>query len=154
MLILSRRQNERINFPALGITIEVLRTGTRKIQLGIDAPADVRVVRDELSWREEEFGSTLNSTESNAVRTELRAVAMAIRLCQNQLRQGLNDHAESALDDAINSLHQLEERIIQENLFRPEVNGVVKEPSANYQTSGTTNLSAIVDDWLVNYFVA
>lgn len=49
MLVLSRRQNEQIAFPELGITVEVLRTKGGSVRLGISAPQDVRVLRGELA---------------------------------------------------------------------------------------------------------
>lgn len=48
MLVLSRRCNERIVFPTLGISIEVRQIASRKVQLAIDAPRDIRIFRQEL----------------------------------------------------------------------------------------------------------
>ena len=48
MLVLSRREEQTITFPDLGITIQVLRTGGHQVRIGIDAPRSVRVLRGEL----------------------------------------------------------------------------------------------------------
>ena len=48
MLVLTRRQNERIVLPELGIAIEVVRIKGNAVQIGIDAPPSVRVMRQEL----------------------------------------------------------------------------------------------------------
>ena len=49
MLVLSRKENERLIFPSLGISIEVSQIRGNKVRLGIDAPADVPVLREELA---------------------------------------------------------------------------------------------------------
>lgn len=49
MLILTRRVHQKVLFPGLGITVEVLGVGRRTIRLGVDAPREIRVLRDELT---------------------------------------------------------------------------------------------------------
>jgi carbon storage regulator CsrA len=49
MLVLSRRLDEKILFPELGITVQVTEIKGGKVRLGIEAPAEVRVLREELS---------------------------------------------------------------------------------------------------------
>jgi carbon storage regulator len=51
MLVLSRRENERVRLGD-SIVITVVRVAGDKVRLGIEAPADVRVLRDELAARE------------------------------------------------------------------------------------------------------
>ncbi len=48
MLVLSRRESETILFPSLGITLEVLRIQGKRTRIGIDAPSDIPIVRDEI----------------------------------------------------------------------------------------------------------
>lgn len=48
MLVLSRRVNERIVVPSLGVTLVVLEVKGKKVRLGISAPANVRIARQEL----------------------------------------------------------------------------------------------------------
>ena len=48
MLVLSRHEKERVLFPNLGISVQVVRINRDKVKLGIDAPADVQVLREEL----------------------------------------------------------------------------------------------------------
>ncbi len=47
MLVLTRKQSEMINIGD-DITIKVIRTGSNSVKIGIEAPADVRVLRSEL----------------------------------------------------------------------------------------------------------
>jgi carbon storage regulator len=48
MLVLSRRENERIKLGD-SIVVTVVRLSGDKVRLGIDAPADVVVLREELT---------------------------------------------------------------------------------------------------------
>jgi carbon storage regulator len=47
MLVLSRRESERIRLGD-SIVVTVVRLGRDKVRLGIEAPSDVLVLRDEL----------------------------------------------------------------------------------------------------------
>jgi carbon storage regulator CsrA len=51
MLVLSRRCNERIVFPTLGISVEVRRVAGTRVHLAIDAPSNIRIYRQELLER-------------------------------------------------------------------------------------------------------
>lgn len=48
MLVLSRKRDEALVFPSLGIEVRVLEIRWDRVRIGIDAPANVRVLRDEL----------------------------------------------------------------------------------------------------------
>jgi carbon storage regulator CsrA len=53
MLVLSRREQESIVFPKLGIRIEVTRIRGKAISVGIEAPESVRVLRGEIATLED-----------------------------------------------------------------------------------------------------
>ena len=48
MLVLSRRTNEIISFPELGITLKILKVKGRAVSVGIEAPDDIQILRGEL----------------------------------------------------------------------------------------------------------
>lgn len=48
MLVLSRSSAESIEFPGLGISIKVLQLSRSRVRLGIDAPSNIQVRRQEL----------------------------------------------------------------------------------------------------------
>jgi carbon storage regulator CsrA len=48
MLVLTRRLNESIVIPALGITVRVLAVRGGRARLGVEAPREVAVLRGEL----------------------------------------------------------------------------------------------------------
>ena len=51
MLVLSRRVNEKVIFPTLGIAIEVRRIAGNRVQLAIAAPAEIPIFRHEVLER-------------------------------------------------------------------------------------------------------
>jgi carbon storage regulator len=61
MLVLSRKQNERIRVGE-SVVLTVVRVGGDKVRLGIEAPPSMRVLRDELEDDEEEVELALTST--------------------------------------------------------------------------------------------
>ena len=48
MLVLSRKTNETIELPELGISIEVIKIKGGTVRLGVKAPESIRILRDEL----------------------------------------------------------------------------------------------------------
>lgn len=52
MLVLSRRESEKILFPSLGISVEIVKIQGRKTRLGINAPADIPVLRHECAVKQ------------------------------------------------------------------------------------------------------
>jgi carbon storage regulator len=48
MLVLSRRCGEAIVLPGLDLTVRVVAIKGGVVRLGIDAPQDIRIVREEL----------------------------------------------------------------------------------------------------------
>lgn len=51
MLVLSRGNRQKVVFPTLGISVEILRIECSKVRVGIDAPSDVPVHRSEVADR-------------------------------------------------------------------------------------------------------
>lgn len=54
MLVLSRRESEKIFFPDLGISLEIVRVKGNTVRVGINAPQEVRVLRGELMDRSQD----------------------------------------------------------------------------------------------------
>jgi carbon storage regulator len=72
MLVLSRKQNERIRVGD-SVVVTVVRVSGDKVRIGIEAPANVRVLRDELD--EESRGAvTLEPSSELPIPRLLRCV--------------------------------------------------------------------------------
>ena len=60
MLVLSRKQNERIRVGD-SVVVTVVRVSGDKVRIGIEAPPSMRVLRDELEEEVDEVELTLTS---------------------------------------------------------------------------------------------
>ncbi|QDT01675.1 carbon storage regulator [Rubripirellula lacrimiformis] len=48
MLVVSRRTGETIEFPSVGVVVRVVGLGKSRIQLGVEAPREIAIMRGEL----------------------------------------------------------------------------------------------------------
>jgi carbon storage regulator CsrA len=99
MLVLSRREGQRVLFPDLDISVQVLPGKGSSVRLGIDAPAGVNILREELA-----AATIMVARKSEPDRHELRgrlnAVALALNVVEKQLKAGLGAEAECTLREA------------------------------------------------------
>lgn len=115
MLVLTRRPNDKILFPKLGIAIHVVRVDGRSVRLGIDAPRDVHVVRHELT--EDSFLHKSSAplappvpALTHAIRNQLQMALVSLHLVQRLLELGRIDpeEVEQQLGQAIEQLEAME----------------------------------------------
>lgn len=66
MLVLSRRQNERIRVGD-AVVVTVVRVSGDKVRIGIEAPAHVKVLRDELPIEVEAVPATVHAATAPAI---------------------------------------------------------------------------------------
>ncbi|MBX7102850.1 MAG: carbon storage regulator [Gemmataceae bacterium] len=59
MLVLTRRPDESVLFPQLGISVKVIRVSGSVVRVGVDAPSDLRVLRGELACETKPDAATL-----------------------------------------------------------------------------------------------
>jgi carbon storage regulator CsrA len=64
MLVLSRRCNEKVIFPTVGISIEVRRITHSRVQLAITAPSDIPIYRQEVLERRAREDASHESQQS------------------------------------------------------------------------------------------
>ena len=76
MLVLARQLNERIILPSLGVNIEVVGIKPHSVRLGIDAPAEIPILREEVLLRGDA------STAAKQGTTDVPASARLIRIKQ------------------------------------------------------------------------
>src|SRR5262245_41719095 len=107
MLVLSRRPDERIVFPHLGITVRVLRIQGNAVRIGVEAPPDVRVLRHELADEPGGHGPPARSL-AHELCNRLNKVNLALHLTQRQLETGNTALAEASLADALKRLEELD----------------------------------------------
>jgi len=117
MLVLSRRPGQKVVFPSLGVTIEVLRAGGSVTKLGVEAPDDVPVMRDEVLARQaaaadpapSEAPSAEDRSRRHAWRNKLNSLMLKLQLLQIQLQVGQSEDPEQRLAEVISELTDLEQ---------------------------------------------
>lgn len=124
MLILSRRPTEAINFPQLRISVSIVSVKGNRVQVGIDAPPEIRVLRHELepnsADRAEVFKGLAGSPQSPGLtarathefRNRLNKATLGLHLAQKQLEAGLVESADKSLTMALSRLAELENTVL------------------------------------------
>jgi CheY-like chemotaxis protein/sRNA-binding carbon storage regulator CsrA len=116
MLVLSRRPGQKIVFPSLGIAIEVLRTSGTVTRLGVEAPFNVPVMRDEVVARRSQATdappaapmSAAERQKQHTWRNKLNHLLLKLQLLQVELEHGESDDPEHHLAEVIAELTEME----------------------------------------------
>ena len=101
MLVLSRRPNEKILLPAANVTVEVVSIKHGTVRLGIAAPRDVAVWREELWNKAGQPQASLAAADQSGpeaamrdlrhlVRNRLNVAAIGLALLRRQLDAALD----------------------------------------------------------------
>ncbi len=114
MLVLSRRPGQKVLFPSLGIAIEVLRSRGSVTRLGIEAPDDVPVVRDEVLAQTGATGNSLTVSSKDRERrhtwrNKLNHLMLKLQILQRQLELGQAGDPERNLAEVFSELTDLEQ---------------------------------------------
>jgi carbon storage regulator CsrA len=121
MLVLSSRVREKIVFPAFRTAIQVVAVQAGVVRLGIEAPEEVRVLREALPDREAEWGPPPEAfTEPSHLRLNqlvdrrLEVARRGLSELRQRLRAGAAEDAETILERLDEDLHLLRRRVCRE----------------------------------------
>ncbi len=117
MLVLTRRPGQKVVFPSLGVTIEILRSRGSVTRLGIGAPDDVPVLRDEVLAKRTALADAQPSSPQPAenrerrheLRNRLNHLMLKLQLLEYQLQFGAPPDSETQLAEVISGLTELEQ---------------------------------------------
>lgn len=148
MLVLSRKEDQSIVFPNLGISIEIVRVQGNKVCVGVEAPKAIRVVRGELQsvadpndkvcspdFQLGQFMEVLPIQTRNELREHLNVAGLAVHTAQKQCELGGLENAEFFLAKAVEALAQLNKMFEVSQAADPT--DCVKEPQAGYALART-----------------
>lgn len=118
MLVLSRRPGQKVVFPGLGITIDVLRSKGSVVRLGIDAPEEVTILREEVMKSDTDADNedpaaaskypSRNREDRHTWRNKLNKGLLKLQLLQRQIEVGQAVDLEKCLSDVLTELSELE----------------------------------------------
>ena len=117
MLVLSRRENEKVVFANLGVSVEVLRLAGKVVRLGIQAPAEIQILREELadptavgdaSANHRPPVASLAKTIRHTIRNRLNIASLGLQVLQRRLELGDADAAEATIAKIFNELSEID----------------------------------------------
>ena len=141
MLVLTRRENEKIIFPDVDISVEVVSISGSRARLGVRAPSDIRILRQEIAEdssqaarpkpRSQQGGNPL----SHSVRNRLNAASIAAQLLRRQMEHALYSNADETARMLLEELGELNQELVN-SAKKPE------KPS----TEGQRRRALLVED--------
>ncbi len=122
MLVLARQLNERIILPTIPATLEVVAIKPGSVRLGIDAPPEVTIVREEVLHRSgvspaalfaqaDPDATTRLSQIRHVLRNRLHTVALSLDLLRQQLPAKPDSGLEAMLQRMENEIRTLDQQM-------------------------------------------
>ena len=153
MLVVTRNENDRIVFPQLGISVEVIQLNRSKVKLGVEAPKSVRVVRNELCEGEE---SKLLKTSSSIdvaakmlnheIANNLNRAMLKLQLAKKMLEQGESVAGLERLTAGIADLNALEQGKSLPKTKAASPPSLIAAPTENAPVKNNQLSVLVVDD--------
>lgn len=120
MLVLSRRPGEEFVFPALDITIRIVRVEGGTTRVAIDAPRDIQVMRGELLKGDRAPAATPGRDGMHELCNRLSKATLSLHLFEKLWHAGRTTEAESVLSDVLASLKQVDRGWLMRTLSTPD----------------------------------
>jgi carbon storage regulator CsrA len=122
MLVLSRRPHEKIEFPTLGVSVEIVRVDGKTVRVGIEAPRSVPVLRGELAGADSGRPSSVEFPNSSSrldhrIRGCLNTATIALCVAQKQIEIGDAEAAQKTLQESLEMF-----AAVESDLSRPAKN--------------------------------
>ncbi len=117
MLVLSRKATEEIVFPALGVSIRVIRIGGSTVKIGVDAPRSLKVVRGELLG----YGDLIDTLKSigqqvehHDLRGKLNCAVLNLEMLTAAHAKGIAVDDQAIVGNVLAQLSDMEDRLGQQ----------------------------------------
>lgn len=116
MLVLSRRPAEKIVFPGINTSVQVVAVKPGVVRLGIEAPSEIKVFREEIVGPSQvqdavqALGSQVREL-NHLVRNRVNAATIGLALLRRQLKAGLGEAAEATLEKLDQQIQLLRQQV-------------------------------------------
>ena len=113
MLILSRKEDQKVVFPNLGISVAVLNIRGNQVRLGFEAPNDVSILREELAddtIKPKRRPSLKTQLDRHQIRNRLNAVVLSLHILSREVFADSTE-AEEAIGKALWELSELDREL-------------------------------------------
>jgi carbon storage regulator CsrA len=112
VLVLTRRENEKILLPDLGVTVELMSVSGNRARLGISAPAAIRILREEVAANEKAIHQAaalgrIPREFAHTMRNRLNAAGLAVEMVRLHLTAGDAVSAQQPLEKVVEELKGL-----------------------------------------------
>lgn len=113
MLVLSRKENQKISFPGLGITVQILNVKGSTVRVGVDAPMEVRIIRDELSEKDPDCARQqsrvirLPAKVRHELRNQLNSLSIGLHLFKEEVEAGDHEDAQETFDKLVEHIENI-----------------------------------------------
>jgi len=97
MLVLSRTEGDGISFPELDLAIQVLKVQGSRVQIGVSAAEEIRVLRSELLGRVSNHREPASGEDQHSLRNCINSISLAMTISLKHLERGDVKNAELAL---------------------------------------------------------
>jgi carbon storage regulator CsrA len=112
VLVLTRRENEKILLPDVGVTVELMAVTGNRARLGISAPDNIRILREEVAANQ---GALLQAMArgpvsrefAHAIRNRLNAAILATETVRLQIAADQLAATSASLDRIVAELHSM-----------------------------------------------
>jgi carbon storage regulator CsrA len=117
MLVLSRRLHEKVVFPTLQASVQIVGVKSGVVRLGIEAPDSVPVFREEIVDRSEFRDPPVPDNQkmldelTHLLNNRLSAGTIGVALLRRQLELGLTEEMGGTLDKIDQTLQTVKQRI-------------------------------------------
>lgn len=92
MLVMSRRKEQKIVFPGLGITVTLLDIKGNTARLGVDAPRDISILREEIAGRKN-AAVVQERLDLHEIRNVLNSVNLFVAVYGQQMKANQLENA-------------------------------------------------------------
>lgn len=138
MLVLSRKEDQKVVIPGLDISIKVVRCKNSSVTLGFEAPPEIRIVRDELDsglsikdptlvdFMNEKIESHSKSSRHD-MRDQFNVVSMTLQMLLDDIESGELQNVDDVFDSVCNRLRGLKNSSNDQGAFVLVVEDEVNE---------------------------